>query len=83
MGRNRLAGIGALPAVTIKSYNVSMRKGRREHVWRSPTWEIRRLKATPAAFIGLVDAPDETSAVRAAIKQFAIPPRHQKSLIAV
>jgi hypothetical protein len=28
---------------------------------KEPTWEIRRLKATPAAFIGLVDAPDETS----------------------
>jgi hypothetical protein len=48
-----------------------------------PRWEIRRLKATPAAFIGLVDAPDQTSAVRVAIKQFAIPPRDQKSLIAV
>jgi hypothetical protein len=47
------------------------------------TWEIRRLKATPAAFVGLVDAPDETTAVKAAIKQFAIPPRDQKSLIAV
>ncbi len=50
---------------------------------RTPTREIRRLKATPAAFIGLVDAPDETSAVKAAIKQFAIRPQDQKRLIAV
>jgi len=50
---------------------------------RIPTWEIRRLKATPAAFVGLVDAPDQVSAVKAAIKQFAIPPRDQKSLIAL
>jgi hypothetical protein len=50
---------------------------------KAPTWEIRRLKATPAAFVRLVDAPDETTAVKAAIKQFAIPPRDQKSLIAV
>ena len=50
---------------------------------RTTTWEIRRLKGTPAAFIGLVDAPDETSAVEAAIAQFAIPPRDQKSLIAL
>jgi hypothetical protein len=50
---------------------------------RIPTWEIRRLKATLAAFIDLVDAPNETSAVRAAIKQFAIPPRDHQSLIAV
>jgi hypothetical protein len=26
------------------------------------TWEIRCLKASPAAFIGLVDAPDEAKA---------------------
>jgi hypothetical protein len=60
-----------------------MRKGKRERVRRFPTWEIRRLKATPAAFVGLIDAPDETSAVKAAIRQFAIPPRDQQSLIAV
>jgi hypothetical protein len=48
-----------------------------------PRWEIRRLKATPAAFIGLVDAPDESSAVKTAIKQFDIRPQDQKSLIAV
>jgi len=59
-----------------------MRKPKKRPL-RIPTWEIRRLKATPAAFVGLVDAPDQTSAVRAAIKQFAIPPRDQKSLIAV
>ena len=28
-----------------------------------PRWQIVRLKATPAQFIGLVDAPDETSAL--------------------
>ncbi len=50
---------------------------------RIPTWEIRRLKATPAAYIGLVDAPNEASAVKAAIKQFAIRPEDQKRLIAV
>jgi hypothetical protein len=33
----------------------------------------RRLKATPAAFIGLADAPDEAGAIKIAIKQFGIP----------
>ena len=50
---------------------------------RTPTWEIRRIKATPAAFIGLVNAPDKTNAVKAAIKQFAIRPQDQRSLIAM
>jgi hypothetical protein len=50
---------------------------------RARSWEIRRLKATPAAFVGLVDAPNEGSAIKAAIKQFAIRPQDQKSLIAL
>ena len=50
---------------------------------RTPTWEIRRIKATPAAFVGLVYAPDRASAVKAAIKQYGIRPQDQKSLIAV
>jgi hypothetical protein len=42
-----------------------------------------RLKATPAQFIGLVDALDETSAIKAAIAQFEIPPGDQERLIAL
>jgi hypothetical protein len=41
------------------------------------------LTASPAAFVGLVDAPDEASAKERAIKQFAIRPEDQKRLIAV
>ena len=47
------------------------------------TWEIRGLTASPAAFVGLVDAPDEAKAKALAIKQFAIPPKDQKRLIAL
>ncbi len=56
------------------------RKGRRGY-----TWEIRRSTATPAAFIGLVDAPDEKSALETAIKdkKLQIRPEDQKRLIAV
>jgi hypothetical protein len=32
-------------------------KKKKEH-----TWEIRRLTASPAAFVGLVEAPDEAKA---------------------
>ncbi len=35
-------------------------------------WEVLRLKASPAAFIGMVYAPDEKSALAIAIEQFNI-----------
>jgi hypothetical protein len=49
------------------------------------TWEIHRVTATPAAFLGLVNAPDEKSALKAAIKDknLKIRPEDQKRLIAV
>jgi hypothetical protein len=60
-------------------------KAGRRHVFAHarPRWQIVRLKATPARFIGLVDAPDETSAIKAAIEQFVIPPADQERLIAL
>jgi hypothetical protein len=48
-----------------------------------PRWQIVRLKATPARFIGLVDAQDEESAIKVAIEQFEIPPGDQERLIAL
>jgi hypothetical protein len=48
-----------------------------------PRCQIVRLKATPARFIGLVDAPDEESAIKVAIEQFEIPPGDQERLIAL
>ena len=44
------------------------RKSKRQQL----QWEIRRLKASPAVFVGLVDAPDEDKAKELAIKQFDI-----------
>jgi len=58
------------------SVKVSVRAG-------SPPGQISRLRGTPAAFIGLIDAPDESSAIKAAIKQFDVRPEDQKRLIAV
>ena len=47
------------------------------------SWRILRIRGTPAAFIGIVDAPDEGSAINEAIKQFEITnPEHQKRLVA-
>jgi hypothetical protein len=52
--------------------------GKKDH-----TCEIRRLKAAPATFVGLLNAPDEATAIKVAIKQFDVRPEDQKRLIAV
>jgi 1,2-phenylacetyl-CoA epoxidase PaaB subunit len=44
-------------------------------------WEVMRLKASPAAFVGLVYAPDEKSALKQAIKEFEIRREDQKRLL--
>jgi hypothetical protein len=45
-------------------------------------WEVYRpIKGSPGAFIGIVEAPNETSALKAAIKEFGIVnPDYQKRL---
>ena len=45
-------------------------------------WEVYRpIKGSPGAFIAIVEAPDETSALKAAIKEFGIiNPEHQNRL---
>jgi hypothetical protein len=44
-------------------------------------WKVYRLKGSPAAFIGVVYAPDEKAALKAAIKEFAITPDQQDRLL--
>jgi len=57
------------------AYIRSMRK--KEHLW-----EVYRLKGSPAAFVGAVYAPDEKTALKAAIKELKITnPEHQKRLV--
>jgi len=56
---------------------------RRVRKMKERTWEIRRLKASPAALVALVDAPDEASAIKRAVKEYAIRPEDEKRLIAV
>lgn len=43
-------------------------------------YEVIRLKGSPAAFVGLVYAPDEKTALKQAIKAFEIRPEDQKRL---
>jgi hypothetical protein len=45
-------------------------------------WEVYRpIKGSPGAFIGIVEASDETSALKAAIEEFGIVnPKYQQRL---
>ena len=45
-------------------------------------WEVYRpIKGAPRAFIGIIEAPDENSALKAAIEEFGIiNPAHQNQL---
>jgi hypothetical protein len=57
---------------------------RRWEAYREGRYEravYRPIKGSPGAFIGIVEAPDETSALKAAIEEFAIiNPEHQNRL---
>ncbi len=58
-----------------KVYIFPMRK-------KPPQWEVYRLKGSPAAFLGLVYASDQKSALKAAVKELKISnPEHQKRLL--
>lgn len=45
-------------------------------------WEILRLKASPAAFLGTVRAPDAESAIKRAIEEFQVEPCFHDRLMA-
>jgi hypothetical protein len=45
------------------------------------SWSIYRLRGTPAAFLGIVYAPDEKNALEKAIEETKIDPAHQGRII--
>jgi 1,2-phenylacetyl-CoA epoxidase PaaB subunit len=47
-----------------------------------PAWEVYRRKSSPAAFVGLVYAEDEETALARAIEEHKIRPADQKRLFA-
>jgi hypothetical protein len=44
-------------------------------------WQVYRLNGSPAAFVGIVYAPDEKPAPKAAIRQFEITAEEQNRLL--
>jgi hypothetical protein len=45
-------------------------------------WRITRIRSTPAALIGHVEAPDAEQAIREAIRQFGIAEPEQRKQLA-
>jgi hypothetical protein len=70
---NKQRGLGNVSATR---YISRMAKGKRE-----TEWEVIRLKATPAAFVGLDQAPDKATALKAAIERFNIRREDQSRLL--
>jgi hypothetical protein len=47
-----------------------------------PAWDVYCLKSSPAAFVGLVYAEDEETAIAVAIEEHNVRPADQKRLFA-
>ena len=44
-------------------------------------WRVTLLRATPAKYLGHVQATDELSAIAAAVKEFKVPQTHRNRIV--
>jgi len=65
--------------ISDRPYIAAMPRRKREHTWH--TWEVRRLRSSPAILLGLVDAENEAEALARAIEQFDVRPEDQNRVL--
>ena len=58
-----------------------MRKPKKPVRREPPAWEVYRLKSSPAAFVGLVYAEDEETAIAVAIEEHNVRPADQSGYL--
>jgi hypothetical protein len=46
-------------------------------------WQIYHIRGTPAQYLGMFHAPDETAAILKATEELKVPPQQRKRLMAV
>ena len=46
------------------------------------SWAVYHIRGTPAQLVGIIDAPDEQSAIKRAIEEFKVPANQRDRLMA-
>jgi hypothetical protein len=49
---------------------------------RNASWAVFHIRGTPAQLVGIVDAPDEETAIKKAIEEYGVPANQRGRLIA-